>query len=115
MYFNNVYQSNCVVCCSTLSANQILSNCFWNANVLTSCVLPISTPVAFLAHMAFAITWRPSVVRRKLSPQKPLDQLQPNFGGMVLGWPLPKLCPVIPTSNQDGRQAKNRKKGGMEF
>jgi hypothetical protein len=30
---------------------------------------------------------------------------------MILGWPLPKLCPVIPTSNQDGRQAKNRKKG----
>ena len=25
--------------------------------------------------------------------------------------PLPKLCPVIPTSNQDGRQAENRKKG----
>ena len=25
--------------------------------------------------------------------------------------PLSKLCPVIPTSNQDGRQAKNRKKG----
>jgi hypothetical protein len=23
---------------------------------------------------------------------------------MILGWPLPKLCPVIPTSNQDGRQ-----------
>ena len=23
---------------------------------------------------------------------------------------LPKLCPMIPTSNQDGRQAKNRKK-----
>jgi hypothetical protein len=29
--------------------------------------------------------------------------------------PLPKLCPVIPTSNQDGRQAKNRKKGGWHF
>ena len=28
-----------------------------------------------------------------------------------LGGPLPKLCPVIPTSNQDGRQAKNRKRG----
>ena len=26
-------------------------------------------------------------------------------------WNDPKLCPVIPTSNQDGRQAKNRKKG----
>jgi hypothetical protein len=25
--------------------------------------------------------------------------------------PLPKLCPVSPTFNQDGRQAKNRKKG----
>jgi hypothetical protein len=24
---------------------------------------------------------------------------------------LPKLCPVIPTSNQDGIQAKNRKRG----
>jgi hypothetical protein len=24
---------------------------------------------------------------------------------------LPILCPVIPTSNQDGRQAKNRKRG----
>jgi hypothetical protein len=23
-----------------------------------------------------------------------------------LGGPIPKLCPVIPTSNQDGRQAK---------
>jgi hypothetical protein len=29
-----------------------------------------------------------------------------------LDGPLPKLCLVIPTSNQDGRQAKNRKKGG---
>jgi hypothetical protein len=28
-----------------------------------------------------------------------------------LDGPFPKLCPVIPTSNQDGRQAKNRKKG----
>ena len=26
-----------------------------------------------------------------------------------LDGPLPKLCPVIPTSNQDGHQAKNRK------
>jgi hypothetical protein len=28
-----------------------------------------------------------------------------------LDGPLSKLCPVIPTSNQDGRQAKNRKRG----
>jgi hypothetical protein len=25
---------------------------------------------------------------------------------------LSKLCPVIPNSNQDGRQAQNRKRGG---
>jgi hypothetical protein len=30
----------------------------------------------------------------------------------VLGWPPFKMCPVILTSNQDGHQAKNRKKGG---
>jgi hypothetical protein len=30
---------------------------------------------------------------------------------MVLGWPLPKLCSVILTSNQDGHLAKNRKRG----
>jgi hypothetical protein len=29
-----------------------------------------------------------------------------------LDGPLPKLCLVIPTSNQDYRQAKNRKKVG---
>jgi hypothetical protein len=51
----------------------------------------------------------------KSSPQKPLGQLQPNFGGMVLGSPLLKLHPVIPTSNQYDRQAKNRKKGGCNF
>ena len=32
-----------------------------------------------------------------------------------LDGPLPKLCPVFPTSNQDGCQAKNRKKGGWNF
>ena len=30
---------------------------------------------------------------------------------MILRWPLSKLCPVIPISNQDGGQAKNIKKG----
>jgi hypothetical protein len=32
-----------------------------------------------------------------------------------LGGPLPNLCPMIPTSNQDGHQAKNRKKGGWNL
>ena len=38
-----------------------------------------------------------------------------NLNQTLVEWsldgPLPKLCPMIPTSNQDGRQAKNRKKG----
>ena len=34
-----------------------------------------------------------------------------TFVEWSLDGPLPKLCPVIPTSNQDGCQAKNRKKG----
>ena len=42
-----------------------------------------------------------------------------NLNQTLVEWsldgPLPKLCLVIPTSNQDGRQAKNRKKGGWNF
>ena len=34
---------------------------------------------------------------------------------LSLDGPLPKLCPVILTSNQDGHQAKNRKKWGWNF
>jgi hypothetical protein len=38
-----------------------------------------------------------------------------NLNQTLVEWsldgPLPKLCPVILTSNQDDRQAKNRKKG----
>jgi hypothetical protein len=46
---------------------------------------------------------------------KRLDQ-HCSFQGVEwsLDGPFPKLCPVIPTSNQDGHQAKNRK-GGMKF
>jgi hypothetical protein len=42
-----------------------------------------------------------------------------NYNQTLVEWsldgPLPKLCLMIPTSNQDGRQAKNRKKGGGNF
>jgi hypothetical protein len=34
------------------------------------------------------------------------------LGKWYLDSPLLKWCPVIPASNQDGRQAKNSKKGG---
>jgi hypothetical protein len=42
-----------------------------------------------------------------------VDQLNQTLVEWSLDGPLPKLCPVILTSNQDGRQAKNRKKGGF--
>ena len=48
-------------------------------------------------------------IKKKSSPLKLLSQSQPNFAEMILG-----LCPMIPTSNQDGHQAQNRK-GGMKF
>jgi hypothetical protein len=34
---------------------------------------------------------REDEVKKKSSPQKPLGQLQPNFFGMILGWP-PSKC-----------------------
>jgi hypothetical protein len=39
-----------------------------------------------------------------------MRNLNQTFVEWSLDGPLPKLCPVIPTSNQDGHQAKNRKK-----
>ena len=54
-------------------------------------------------------------ILKKPSPRKLLSQSQPNLLKWFLNGPLPKLCPVIPTSNQDGRQAQNRKKGGWNF
>jgi hypothetical protein len=39
------------------------------------------------------------------------DNCNQIFVEWSLDGPLPNLCPVIPTSNQDGHQAKNRKRG----
>jgi hypothetical protein len=44
-----------------------------------------------------------------------LISIYPWWKTWSLDGPLPQLCPVIPTSNQDGHQAKNRKKGGWNF
>ena len=47
---------------------------------------------------------------KKSSPLKLQGQSKPNFTKMILGWSLSKVCPMTPTSDQYGRQAKNRKK-----
>jgi hypothetical protein len=69
--------------------------------------------VSFCNHLA-------SFVRRKLSHFNLLlrnhwAKCNQTLVEWSLDGPLPKLCPVIQTSNQDGHQAKNRKKGGSNF
>jgi hypothetical protein len=75
----------------------------------------------FLAHLAF----RPCELLSSLRPSSSVNISHfnlllrnhwANCNQTLVEWsldgPLPKLFPVIPTSNQDDRQAKNRKKGG---
>jgi hypothetical protein len=69
---------------------------------------------------AIVTTERPSFVVRPSINFSHFNQLLlnhwANLNQTLVEWsldgPLPKLCPVIPTSNQDGHQAKNRKKKG---
>jgi hypothetical protein len=75
----------------------------------------------FLAHLAF----RPCELLSSLFVRRPSVNIShlnlllrnhwANCNHTLVEWsldgPLPKLCLVIPTSNQNGRQAKNRKKG----
>jgi hypothetical protein len=77
---------------------------------------------SFLAHLAF----RPCELLSSLFVRRPSVNIShfnlllrnhwANCNQTLVEWsldgPLPKMCLVIPTSNQDGRQAKNRKKGG---
>jgi hypothetical protein len=77
--------------------------------------------LAFLAHLAF----RPGELLPSLFVRRPSVNIShfnlllrnhwANCNQTLVEWSLdgslPNLCPVILTSNQDGRQAKNRKKG----
>jgi hypothetical protein len=79
----------------------------------------------FLAHLAF----RPCELLSSLFVCRPFVNIShfnlllrnhwTNCNQTLVEWsldgPLSKLCLVIPTSNQDGRQAKNRKRGGWNF
>ena len=81
--------------------------------------------LSFLAHLAF----RPCELLSSLFVRRPSVNIShfnlllrnhwANCNQTLVEWsldgPLSKLCPVIPTSNQDGRQAQNRKKGGDEI
>jgi hypothetical protein len=76
----------------------------------------------FLAHLAFIpcellpsiFVCRPSSVRQHFTFNLLLRNHRVNCNQHLVEWsldgPLPKLCPMIPISKQDGRQAKNRKR-----
>jgi hypothetical protein len=90
---------------------------------------PFNAGDFLLAHLTQRIRWaivtteRPSSVVRPSVNFSHFNQLLwshwANLNQTLVEWsldgPFPKLCPVILTSNQDGRQAKNRKKGGWNF
>ena len=69
-------------------------------------------------HVSYCHHWA-SVVYRPSVNFSHFNQLLwshwANLNQTLVEWsldgPLPNLSPVIPTSNQDGRQAKNRKRG----
>ena len=87
----------------------------------TSHLLPLFSSPGLKARWAIVITFRPSSVVRRPSVVNIshfnllLRNHWTNCNQTLVEWsldgPLSKLCPVIPTSNQDGRQAKNRKRG----
>ena len=64
----------------------------------------------FLAHLALAIAI--NISHFNLLLRNHWANCNQTLVEWSLDGPLPQLCPVIPTTNQDGSQAKNRKKGG---
>ena len=102
---------------SMLFIKCLLSFCQWWLFYLTQ--------LTFLAHLAF----RPCELLLSLFVRRPSVNIShfnlllrnhwANCNQTLVEWsldgPLSKLCPVILTSNQDGRQAKNRKKGGWNL
>ena len=54
-------------------------------------------------------------IKKKLLLWNYWANLNQNLLKWFLDGPLPNLFPVIPTSNQDGRQAQNRKKGAWNL
>jgi hypothetical protein len=43
---------------------------------------------------------------KKSSPLKLQSPSQPSFAEIILGGPLPKLCPAFQTTDQDGRHSR---------
>jgi hypothetical protein len=89
--------------CRTIEKNYIFSNSShlqWRAG-LSDTILKGTHTGTLPAR--FGVIWFSGFREEDLNNQTLVE--------WYLYGPLPKLCPLIPTSNQDGRQAKNRKRG----
>ena len=71
--------------------------------------------VSFCHHLSSVIVHPSYVVNFNLLLRNHWANCSQTLVEWYLYGPLPKLCLLIPTSNQDSRQAKNRKKGGWNF
>ena len=99
---------------------RIRFNVIWHQFILALFLSLVSHfHTAMLISIEAVITFRPSsVVRRpsvnishfNLLLRNHWDNCNQTLVEWSLDGPLPKLCPVIPTSNHDGCQAKNRKR-----
>ena len=103
-------------------ALQVKMNSNFNCSYMARSSL---TYIPFLAHLAFRpCELLPSLFVRRQSVNilhfnLLLRNHWANCNQTLVEWSLGgltwQLCPVIPTSNQDGSQAKNRKNGGWNL
>ena len=97
----------------------ILTKCSWNkpANIAASKVIWNGFNVFFLGNFVPGERLQApgSLWLKIFSSESYLANFDQTLLEWSLGGPLPKLCPTTPTSEQNGRQAKNRKKGDEIF
>ena len=80
-------------------------------------------PPPFLTHLTFfgsgellsSLCVQPSTITKKSSPLKPLGQLRPNFGGMVLWQSTSKFVSGSPDLQPTWLLLLKIKKGGMKL
>ena len=132
LYFKNYKRQMVSWNCKHAQHVKIYLPCNFEVNLITHLGVIALFSSIFLAHLAFRpcellsslFVRRPSSVVRRPSVNIShfnllLRNHWTNCNQTLVEWsldvPLSKMCPVIPTSNQDGHQAKNRKKGGWNF
>ena len=113
-----VFSSNCIVIVSSMviTRKRSLARVYKHIYIYILYIpgrVFFSSPdrVSYCHHWAFVVC-RPSVNFSHFNLL--LWSHWANLNQTLVEWsldgPFPKLCPVIPTSNQDGHQAKNRKR-----